>query len=62
MHIKVFSRWRVVRLVLIEWVNAAQISQTFPGLILGFIQVKAKYCAVVQSSNDPISMEKMTQE
>jgi hypothetical protein len=48
--------------VLIEWVNAAQISQTFPGLILGFIQVKAKYCAVVQSSNDPISMEKMTQE
>jgi hypothetical protein len=47
---------------LIEWVNAALISLTYPGLILGFIQVEEKYCAVVQLSNDPISMEKMTQE
>ena len=39
-----------------------KISQTYPGLILGFIQVEAKYGVDVQSSNNPISMEKMTQE
>jgi hypothetical protein len=37
-------------------------SQTYPGLILGFIQVGMKYCAVIQSSNDPMSMEKLTQD
>ncbi len=45
-----------------EWVNSTNISQTYPGMILGFIQVGMIYCAVIQSSNDPISMEKMTQE
>jgi hypothetical protein len=47
---------------LVEWVDSRKMSQTYPGLILGFIQAGMKYCAVIQSSNDPMSMEKMTQE
>jgi hypothetical protein len=34
---------------LVEWVDLSNISQTYPGLILGFIQVGMKYC--VQLSN-----------
>jgi hypothetical protein len=47
---------------LVEWGDSRNMSQSYPGLILGFIQVGMKYCAVIQSSNDPMSMEKMTQD
>ncbi len=44
---------------LVEWENSTNVIQTYPGLVLGFIQVGMKDCAIVQSSNDPISIEKM---
>jgi hypothetical protein len=47
---------------IVEWVDSRNMSQTYPGLILGFIQVGMKYCTVIQSSNDQMSMEKMTQD
>jgi hypothetical protein len=47
---------------LIEWVDSNNSSQTYPGLILGFIQVNMKNYAVVQSTNDVINMEKLTKE
>jgi hypothetical protein len=44
---------------LVEWENSTNVIQTYPELVLGFIQVGMKDCAIVQSSNDPISIEKM---
>jgi hypothetical protein len=47
---------------LVEWENSTNVIQTYPGLVLGFIQVGMKDCAIVQSSNDPISIEKMVND
>ena len=47
---------------IVEWVDLSNISQTYPGLKFGFINDGMKYCAVIQTSNDPMSMEKMTQD
>jgi hypothetical protein len=47
---------------LIEWVDSNNTSQTYPGLILGFIQVNMKIYAVVQSTNDAMTLEKLTKE
>ena len=44
---------------LIEWVDSNNTSQTYPGLILGFIQVVTKHYAVVQSSNHVMTIKKL---
>ena len=46
---------------LIEWVDSNNTSQTYPGLILGFIQVVTKHYAVVQSSNHVMTIKKLTE-
>jgi hypothetical protein len=46
---------------LIDWEISSNNVQTYPGLVLGFIEVGIKHYAVVQSSNDPMSTEIMTE-
>ena len=47
---------------LIEWEITTGIFETYPGLILGFIEMGGKELVVIQSSNNPISIEMMTVE
>ena len=47
---------------LIEWEITPGVVDTYPALILGFIEMGGKELVVIQSSNNPMTIEMMTEE
>jgi hypothetical protein len=43
----------------VEWVDKNEQHNTYPGQILGFFSIHNLVYAVIQSSSDPITMEKL---